>query len=80
MVDDRETGIGRWSDAEFVRAVHRGIGKNGEDLYPAFPYTAYAPLSTDDVLASVPTFQLCDQCRCGTPATHSFSRSTSGTR
>jgi mono/diheme cytochrome c family protein len=51
MVDDRETGIGRWSDAEFVRAVHRGIGKNGEDLYPAFPYTAYALLSTDDVLA-----------------------------
>ncbi|MEA2773705.1 MAG: hypothetical protein QOD93_6667 [Acetobacteraceae bacterium] len=51
ITPDRETGIGRWSDAEFVRAVHRGIGKNGEDLYPAFPYTAYALLSTDDVLA-----------------------------
>ena len=72
MVDDRETGIGRWSDAEFVRAVHRGIGKNGEDLYPAFPYTAYALLSTDESLPSLPTFHLCDQCRCGTPATHSF--------
>jgi mono/diheme cytochrome c family protein len=51
ITPDRETGIGRWSDAEFVRAVHRGIGKNGEDLYPAFPYTSYALLSTDDVLA-----------------------------
>jgi mono/diheme cytochrome c family protein len=51
ITPDRETGIGRWSDAEFVRAVHRGIGRNGEDLYPAFPYTAYALLSTDDVLA-----------------------------
>jgi mono/diheme cytochrome c family protein len=51
ITPDQETGIGRWSDAEFVRAVHRGIGKNGEDLYPAFPYTAYALLSTDDVLA-----------------------------
>jgi mono/diheme cytochrome c family protein len=51
ITSDRETGIGKWSDAEFVRAVHRGIGKNGEDLYPAFPYTAYALLSTDDVLA-----------------------------
>ena len=48
---DRQTGIGQWSDAEFVRAVHRGIGRNGEDLYPAFPYTAYALLLTDDVLA-----------------------------
>ena len=51
ITPDRETGIGRWSDAEFVRAVHRGIGRNGEDLYPAFPCTAYALLSTDDVLA-----------------------------
>ena len=51
ITPDQETGIGQWSDAEFVRAVHKGIGKNGEDLYPAFPYTAYALLSTDDVLA-----------------------------
>jgi mono/diheme cytochrome c family protein len=51
ITPDRETGIGQWSDAEFVRALHRGIGRNGEDLYPAFPYTAYALLSTDDVLA-----------------------------
>jgi mono/diheme cytochrome c family protein len=51
ITPDRETGIGQWNDAEFVRALHRGIGRNGEDLYPAFPYTAYALLSTDDVLA-----------------------------
>jgi mono/diheme cytochrome c family protein len=51
ITPDQETGIGRWSDAEFVRALHNGIGRNGEDLYPAFPYTAYALLSTDDVLA-----------------------------
>jgi mono/diheme cytochrome c family protein len=51
ITPDRETGIGQWSDAEFVRALHRGVGRNGEDLYPAFPYTAYALLSTDDVVA-----------------------------
>jgi mono/diheme cytochrome c family protein len=51
ITPDQETGIGRWSDAEFVRALHRGIARNGEDLYPAFPYRAYALLSTDDVLA-----------------------------
>jgi mono/diheme cytochrome c family protein len=51
ITPEPETGIGRWSDADFVRAVHRGIGRNGEDLYPAFPYTSYALLSTDDVLA-----------------------------
>jgi len=51
ITPDPQTGIGGWSDAEFVRAVHRGVGRNGEDLYPAFPYTSYALLSTDDVLA-----------------------------
>lgn len=51
ITPDRETGIGAWSDADFVRALHRGIGRNGENLYPAFPYPSYALLSTDDVLA-----------------------------
>ncbi len=44
-------GIGNWSDSEFVRAMRSGVGKHGEDLYPAFPYTSYALLSTDDILA-----------------------------
>ena len=38
ITPDKETGIGNWSDAEFVRALHRGVGRDGEMLYPAFPY------------------------------------------
>lgn len=48
---DEGTGIGGWSDDEFVRALHDGIGKHGEHLYPAFPYTSYTQLSRGDVLA-----------------------------
>ena len=48
---DPANGIGGWSDDEFVRAVRDGIGKHGEHLYPAFPYTSYTQLSRDDVLA-----------------------------
>jgi mono/diheme cytochrome c family protein len=48
---DRETGIGAWSDADFVRAVHQGIAKNGEHLYPAFPYESYTLIADEDVLA-----------------------------
>ena len=48
---DRETGIGSWSDADFVRAVHRGIAKDGQRLYPAFPYESYTLIADDDVLA-----------------------------
>lgn len=47
---DEEAGIGGWSDAQFVNAVKRGVGAEGEHLYPAFPYTAYAKLTNEDVL------------------------------
>lgn len=51
ITPDVQTGIGSWSDDEFVRALHQGIGKDGEHLYPAFPYASYTGLSRDDALA-----------------------------
>jgi mono/diheme cytochrome c family protein len=48
---DRDTGIGTWSDDEFVRALHQGIAKDGRHLYPAFPYTSYTAMSRDDAVA-----------------------------
>jgi mono/diheme cytochrome c family protein len=48
---DRETGIGAWSDADFLRAVHEGIARNGERLYPAFPYESYTLMTDEDVRA-----------------------------
>jgi mono/diheme cytochrome c family protein len=48
---DRETGIGAWTDADFLRAVHKGIARDGERLYPAFPYDSYTLIADDDVLA-----------------------------
>src|SRR4249919_1232716 len=51
ITPDKETGIGNWSDAEFVRAVHEGIARDGTRLYPAFPYASYSYLADADVLA-----------------------------
>jgi mono/diheme cytochrome c family protein len=48
---DPETGIGRWSDDDFVRALHRGVRKDGRNLYPAFPYTSYTAMTRDDAVA-----------------------------
>ena len=48
---DRETGIGNWSDDDFVRALHRGVAPGGRNLYPAFPYTSFTAMSRDDALA-----------------------------
>ena len=49
ITPDRQTGIGTWTDAEFIRAVKEGRGKHGEFLYPAMPYTAYAKVSDQDL-------------------------------
>jgi mono/diheme cytochrome c family protein len=51
ITPDVETGIGSWSDADFLRAMHEGVAKDGTRLYPAFPYAAYTHLTDEDVLA-----------------------------
>jgi mono/diheme cytochrome c family protein len=51
ITPNNETGIGKWSDADFVRALREGIGRDSGHLYPACPYTYFTKVSTDDVLA-----------------------------
>jgi mono/diheme cytochrome c family protein len=51
ITPDPGRGIGAYSDEEFVRAVREGVRRDGQHLYPAFPYTSYTALSRDDVLA-----------------------------
>jgi mono/diheme cytochrome c family protein len=50
LTSDPETGLGNWSDVEFVNAMKLGIGKSGVHLIPAFPYTSYVHMSTADIL------------------------------
>ncbi len=51
ITPDMETGIGSWTDDQFDDAVRKGIGRNGERLYPAMPFNAYTKMSREDVLA-----------------------------
>jgi mono/diheme cytochrome c family protein len=51
ITPDRDTGIGAWTDDQFYRAMHEGIGAQGEYLYPVFPYPWFTKVTHDDVLA-----------------------------
>jgi nicotinate dehydrogenase subunit B len=51
LTPDPETGLGEWSFEAFERAMRQGISRDGHNLYPAFPYTAFAKISSDDMLA-----------------------------
>jgi mono/diheme cytochrome c family protein len=46
---DPTNGIGSWSEQEFATAMLKGVGRNGEHFYPAFPYTSYQRMKLEDV-------------------------------
>lgn len=51
ITPESATGIGAWTEAEFVQALREGLGRDGRHLYPAFPYTAYTRISDADAHA-----------------------------
>ena len=51
ITPDKDTGIGNYSDQDFLNALHRGVRRDGARLYPAMPYTSYTYISDADALA-----------------------------
>jgi mono/diheme cytochrome c family protein len=51
ITPDKETGIGTYSDADFLNALHRGVGRGDKFLYPAMPYASYTYMTDADALA-----------------------------
>jgi mono/diheme cytochrome c family protein len=51
ITPDKETGIGNYTDQDFLNAVHRGTRRDGARLYPAMPYTSYTYITDADALA-----------------------------
>lgn len=49
ITPDKETGIGKWSEADFYRSMHAGIDRQGNHLYPAMPYPWYTKVTPGDV-------------------------------
>ncbi len=45
---DADYGIGSWTDVQIASAVTRGVGADGEHLYPTFPYAAYEKVTMQD--------------------------------
>jgi len=51
ITPDPETGIGRWSEQAFARAMRNGVARDGSHLFPAMPYDSFTKISDDDVRA-----------------------------
>ncbi len=50
ITPDPETGIGKWSEIDFVNAMARGLAPDGRHYFPAFPYMAYRAMRLGDLL------------------------------
>ena len=51
LTPDRDTGLGQWTDEQFLRAMRYGTRPDGSRYYPAFPYPHFTKMTRDDVLA-----------------------------
>jgi mono/diheme cytochrome c family protein len=51
ITPDKDTGIGGYSDQDFLNAVHRGVRRDGARLYPAMPFVSYTYMTDADALA-----------------------------
>lgn len=51
ITPDRETGIGNWSDEQFIHALTEGTSPDGHYYYPSFPYLSYHGMKKADILA-----------------------------
>lgn len=50
ITPDPETGIGRWSNLDFLRAMREGVAPDGSHYFPVFPYTSFSKMTETDVL------------------------------
>ena len=51
ITPDADTGIGRWSEGAFLRAMREGVDRRGRHLYPAFPYDHFTRVAAEDIRA-----------------------------
>ncbi len=49
ITPDAATGIGGWTEQDFVRAMTEGRSPEGHYYYPAFPFTSYTRMSEQDL-------------------------------
>lgn len=48
ITPDKETGIGNWTEDQFVRALKEGRGADGSNHFPAFPFVYFANITDED--------------------------------
>lgn len=51
LTSDEATGLGKWSEADIVKAIRTGVRPDGRQIAPVMPYGSYARLTDEDAHA-----------------------------
>lgn len=51
ITPDKKTGIGNWTEEDFIRALKEGRDPKGRNYFPVFPYVYFANITDDDARA-----------------------------
>jgi mono/diheme cytochrome c family protein len=72
ITQDRETGLGSWSDREIHDAMVKGIRRDGSKLLPVMPYEAYSGMAQEDLTALIAYLRTLKPVRNPTPEMKSW--------
>lgn len=51
ITPDKETGIGTWTEQDFIHALKEGRDPQGRNYFPVFPYIYFSKMTDDDARA-----------------------------
>jgi hypothetical protein len=53
LTPDPDTGLGKWTDGEIIRAIREGVDRAGNALFPTMPYDHLRHMSDEDAKSMV---------------------------
>jgi len=53
ITQDKETGLGAWTDQQIIEAITKGVRRDGSRILPVMPYEKYSGMAQEDLKALV---------------------------
>jgi len=72
ITQDKDTGLGAWSDQQIRDAMVRGIRRDGARILPVMPYEQYSGMAQDDLKALIAYLRTLKPVEKRTPALESW--------
>ena len=73
ITQDKETGLGRWTDQQIRDAIVKGIRPDGSRIIPVMPYEAYSGMAEEDLKAMIAYLKTLKPVKKATPELKSWA-------